>query len=211
MFTGIIQGLGEVTAVIRLNRERRLTIRPLFKMENVEDGESIAIDGVCLSVEKHDASDFGVYASAETTQRTTLGELRQGARVNLERALELGQRLGGHIISGHVDCMATVAAISRKGQSLALRLTFPAEYSGQVIPRGSIALDGISLTVTNCGKGFLEVNIIPDSQERTNIAQWRSGDRINMETDIIGKYVQSLIRPWEAGMSREFLAMNGFA
>lgn len=213
MFTGIIQGLAEITAISRFNQERRLQVKPLFAMANIEDGESIALDGVCLSVENHVDGKFGAYASAETIDHSNLGNLGPGARVNLERALELGQRLGGHIISGHVDCVATVANIVRQGQSLRMRLNFPAQFSQEVVNKGSVALNGISLTVNECGPGFLEVNIIPDSQERSNILQWRPGSRINMETDIIGKYVRNLLKPWSRqriAINRDFLAQQGF-
>lgn len=211
MFTGIIQGLGEIEAAQRSNQERRLRIRPLFAMNEIEDGESIAVNGVCLSVEKHETGAFSAYASAETITRSTLGNLQAGTKVNLEQALKIGQRLGGHIVSGHIDCVATVASLAKIGQSLRIRLNFPRVFSPQVISKGSVALDGISLTVNDCGAGYLEVNIIPDSQKRTNIYLWRAGTKINMETDIIGKYVQSLLRPWEQGQSkRDFLAANGF-
>lgn len=211
MFTGIIQGLGEIEAAQRSDQERRLRIRPLFAMNDIEDGESIAVNGVCLSVEKHEGGAFSAYASAETITRSTLGNLQAGTRVNLEQALKMGQRLGGHIVSGHIDCVATVASLAKTGQSLRIRLNFPREFSPQVISKGSVALDGISLTVNDCGAGHLEVNIIPDSQKRTNIGLWRAGSKINMETDIIGKYVQSLLHPWEQGQSKlDFLAANGF-
>lgn len=211
MFTGIIQGLGVIEEARRFNQERRLRIHPLFAIDDMEDGESIAVNGVCLSVEEHDASSFSAYASAVTLARSALGTLGQGARVNLEQALKLGQRLGGHIVSGHIDCVATVASLARYGQSLRIRVNFPREFSPQIISKGSVALDGISLTVNKCGPGSLEVNIIPDSQKRTNIESWRAGSKINMETDIIGKYVQSLLNPWEQGqLRRNFLAENGF-
>lgn len=211
MFTGIIQGLGAVEATRRINQERRLRIRPLFVMADIEDGESVAVNGVCLSVEEHDTGSFSAYASAETVSRSTLGNLLPGTKVNLEQALRLGQRLGGHIVSGHIDCVATVSSLAKIGQSLQIRLSFPREFSPQVISKGSVALDGISLTVNDCGPGYLEVNIIPDSQKRTNIESWRTGSKINMETDIIGKYVQNLLNPWERGrLNRDFLAANGF-
>lgn len=212
MFTGIIQGLGRIMTVSRKGSERRFTIQPLFEMPNIQAGESIAINGVCLSVEAHTPQAFTVYASVETLQRSNLGELEPGSTPNLERALELGERLGGHIVSGHVDCLATVIQIGRAGQSLKMKLDFPQQFGPQVVSKGSIALNGISLTVNECGRNFLEVNIIPDSQKRTNIMDWRVGSKINMETDLIGKYVQHMLAPWQAGgINREFLAKHGFA
>lgn len=180
-------------------------------MDHIQDGESIAINGVCLSVESHGEGTFGVYASRETLQRSNLGELEPGSTPNLERALELGDRLGGHIVSGHVDCIATVSQLGRAGQSLQIKLEFTAEFGPQVVTKGSIALNGISLTINECGRDFLDVNIIPDSQKRTNILDWRRGSKINMETDIIGKYVQRMLAPWEQGkLNQDFLARHGF-
>lgn len=215
MFTGIVEGLGIVTGMDGLGNERRFTIRPLFAMENIVDGESIAVNGACLSVEKHGASAFTVYASSETAARTNLGSLRNADKVNLERALKLGDRLGGHIVSGHVDCLAEVKKIGKTGESLQLRLGFPPQFAGQIISKGSVALNGISLTVNKCGNNFLEVNVIPDSQRRTNLPLWKIGSPINMETDIIGKYAQHLMASWQEetaspSLDIAFLARNGF-
>ncbi len=225
MFTGIIQGQGEILAFQGNRTERRFRIRPHCAMPHMTDGESIAVNGVCLSVEEHGADFFVAYASAETLSRTTLGALCAGDFVNLERALALGERLGGHMVSGHVDCLATVRSIRPAGQSLRCRLSFPAEYAPQIIPKGSVALDGISLTVNDCGPDFLEVNIIPDTSKRTTMRRWKSGTLVNLETDLIGKYVHSLLSAWRqapgmqqtlpkgdnAGrLSREMLLRNGF-
>ncbi|MBO4301182.1 MAG: riboflavin synthase [Desulfovibrio sp.] len=223
MFTGIIQGQGEVLET-NGSSERRFTLHPHFDMPNVVDGESIAVNGACLSVERHSSTEFAVYASAETLSRTTLINLRKGSMVNLERALMMGDRLGGHLVSGHVDCMATVRALHRVGQSVSCRLSFPPEYGPEVIAKGSVCLDGISLTVNVCGPDFLEVNIIPDTQKRTTMSQWRPGCPVNMETDIIGKYVRSLLcshlpgkgqkseghEDARSGLSQDFLLRNGF-
>ena len=210
MFTGLVQGMGEVRRLVRGASECRLEIVPLFPLENIIDGESIAVNGACLSVEEHHDSVFTAYASAETLARTTLGSLRTGAHVNLERALQLGSRLGGHIVSGHVDCIATVTQLARAGQSLRCTLTFPREFAPEVIPKGSVTLDGISLTV----------NVIPDTQRRTVMAQWRPGSRVNMETDVLGKYVRRQFQCREeeqsrpgrtaSGVSYDLLLQNGF-
>lgn len=196
MFTGIIQCEGEILASRQEGAERRFSVRPLVPLADVIDGESIAVNGACLSVESHSHEAFTVYASGETVARTTLGALTSGARVNLERALALGDRLGGHLVSGHVDCVAVVRSIERRGQSLCCRLTFPAAFGREVIPKGSVALDGISLTVNACGGDFLEVNVIPDTRRRTTMRAWRPGGRVNMETDLVGKYVARLLEPW---------------
>ncbi|MDO5483923.1 MAG: riboflavin synthase [Desulfovibrionaceae bacterium] len=220
MFTGIIQGQGEIISLRSGNGECRMGIRPLFPLHDYTAGESIAVNGACLSVETFTKDSFTAYASGETLARTTLGRLRQGHLVNLERALSLGDRLGGHLVSGHVDCLATVRELRPAGQSVICRLEFPERFGPEVIAKGSVALDGISLTVNDCGPDFLEVNIIPDTQKRTTMRRWKPGEQVNMETDLIGKYVRSLLGPWNnagerspspaGGVSRELLLRNGF-
>ena len=225
MFTGIIQGQGEVLALRDCGTGRRCSLRPLFSLPSIVDGESIAVNGACLSVETHGERVFTAYASTETLSRTTLGRLKTGDSVNMERALAMGDRLGGHLVSGHVDCLATVRSVTGAGQSLCCRIAFPKEYGVEVIAKGSVALDGISLTINDCGPDFLEVNIIPDTQKRTTMRNWRPGTLVNMETDLIGKYVRSLLGAWApggksaaeqtaaaqtSGLSREMLLRNGF-
>ncbi|WP_297217991.1 riboflavin synthase [uncultured Desulfovibrio sp.] len=227
MFTGIIQCMGQIVAVQRNGREARFTVRPQGNFADLQDGESIAHDGVCLSLESHTAQEYVVYASAETLACSTLGTFAVGQLVNLERALALGDRLGGHLVSGHVDCVAHVRRILAAGASRCVEIAFPAEHAPEVIAKGSVALDGISLTINDCGDDFLRVNIIPDTQKRTTMQRWRAGTPVNMETDLLGKYVRRMLRCGEvpaaspvspgtgrsagsAGMSREFLARNGF-
>ncbi|MDR3363073.1 MAG: riboflavin synthase [Desulfovibrio sp.] len=216
MFTGIIQGQGEVVSLRKSGAESRLTICPLYVLENLSDGESIAVNGVCLSVEEHGSDSFTVYASAHTLSQTTFSALKVGALVNMERALALGERLGGHLVSGHVDCTASVLEMRAAGQSRIYRFAFPVAFAPEVIPKGSVALDGISLTVTVCGENYLEVNIIPDTQKHTTACGWRVGALVNMETDMIGKYVRRLMETGVAGVeksvgvSKDLLLRNGF-
>jgi riboflavin synthase len=214
MFTGIIQGQGRLATVRRSGRERVLSIRALFALEALVAGESMAVNGACLTVESGGDGLFTAYASAETLTRTNLSLLRPDSLVNLERALAIGQRLGGHLVSGHVDCLATVQNVRDAGQSLLIRLGFPAEYGELVIPKGSVALDGISLTVNNCGDDFLEVNVIPETRRATTIAFWAPGTRVNMEADMIGKYVRRILASRLAGtrtgLDEHFLREHGF-
>ena len=220
MFTGIILGQGEIRSVQNMGKETRLTIKPLCDLTDYVLGESIATNGVCLTVEEFGGDWFTVYASAETMGLTNLGKLKNGSRVNLERALAMGDRLGGHIVSGHVDCLGKVDSVRPAGLSKIYRLTFPEEFVTQVIPKGSVTLDGISLTVNACGNDFLEVNIIPETQKITTIAQWNPGYSVNIETDVIGKYVQRMLGAWQPGakqeapaesaITEEFLRLNGF-
>lgn len=226
MFTGLVHGQGEVSALERRDGQMRVRLRPLFSLPEPCVGESMAVNGACLTLESWDASSgtFAVYASMETVERTTLGRVRVGARVNLERALAVGDRLGGHLVSGHVDTVAHVKEIRAAGDSRWCRLAFAPEWSAQIVPKGSVALDGISLTVNACGPGWLEVNVIPETWRVTTISAWAEGHPVNLETDMIGKYVQHLLafgirvdageesgeRPASAGITREFLREHGF-
>lgn len=211
MFTGLIQGPGAILGVSgrrgegaggHAGRETRLEIAPVVPFHEYVRGESIAVNGVCLTVESFSTDRFSVFASAETLRLTNLGSLRTGMRVNLERALALGDRLGGHMVSGHVDCLARVGEMRQTGQSRWFRLLYPEAFSPLVVTKGSVTLDGISLTVNTCGDGFLEVNIIPETWRNTTISSWLPGLDVNMETDLIGKYVQRMLGPWTGGASR---------
>lgn len=219
MFTGLVQGLGRIERVDTRGPETRLAVRAEFPLPDVALGESIAVNGVCLTVEQDlSGGAFLVYASAESMARTNLGGLRAGSVANLERALALGDRLGGHLVSGHVDCVAQVASVSPAGESKQYRLVFPAEFGPLVVPKGSVALDGISLTVNDCGDDWLSVNIIPETQQRTTISGWSPGAAVNMETDLIGKYVLKMLSPYAAktqggaggSISETFLREHGF-
>ena len=214
MFTGLVMGMGEVARITPGDGESRFAFRPLFSAPAWVKGESIAINGACLSVETFDKTSFTAYASRETLSRTNLGALSVGGRVNLERALALGDRLGGHMVSGHVDGLAEVESIRKAGSSLIVRVRFPEEFSAQVIPKGSVALDGVSLTVNQCGPGFLEVNVIPETQQTTTVGSWVAGRRLNFESDLIAKYVERMLGPWdkkpESRLTLDFLRDNGF-
>ncbi|MCG8529605.1 MAG: riboflavin synthase [Desulfovibrionales bacterium] len=220
MFTGIILGQGTIRSVQNMGKETRLTIKPLCEIKDYVLGESIATNGVCLTVEDFGADWFTVYASAETMGLSNLGKLKAGSTVNLERALAMGDRLGGHIVSGHVDCIGTVDSVRPAGLSKIYNITFPQVFATQVIPKGSVTLDGISLTVNACGNNFLEVNIIPETQKITTIANWTPGYSVNIETDVIGKYVQRMLGAWQpdaaepssaaSSITEDFLRQNGF-
>lgn len=215
MFTGLIIGVGEVTGVKPGSGESRFAFTPLFSVSRWVKGESIAVNGVCLSVETFDQHSFTAYASQETLRLSNLDSLRRGDRVNLERALALGDRLGGHMVSGHADSVAVVESIRAAGQSKVIRVRYPEEFSSQVIAKGSVALDGVSLTVNACGPGFLEVNVIPETQESTTIGTWTAGRELNFETDMIGKYVEQMLRAWketpeQSRLTMDFLRDNGF-
>lgn len=220
MFTGIIQCLGDVTARRGARREARFAITPRAPFPRPETGESVAVNGACLTAENFSGGAFTAFASEETLSVTTLADLAAGSVVNLERAVAVGDRLGGHIVSGHVDCIAAVASVAAKGDSVIFRLAFPRAMGHLVVAKGSVALDGVSLTVNECGPDFLTVNVIPETLGRTVLASWQPGRRVNMETDLIGKYVarimetgyvSSLGGPEQSpGLTLDFLRENGF-
>jgi riboflavin synthase len=217
MFTGLIEEVGRVVRSAAAGEQRRLTIR--CTIHDFQQGESIAVNGVCLTVETFAAGEFTAYASAETVARTNVGGLAPGSRVNLERALALGDRLGGHMVSGHVDCLAEVSHRSPAGESTRFAIAYDQQFDPLVVDKGSVALDGISLTVNECGDGWLSVNIIPATMAETTIGDWKPGTAVNMELDIIGKYVQRMVAPHakaaggekeQSGLTLETLRRHGF-
>jgi riboflavin synthase len=218
MFTGLVMGLGRIEEARARGGETRFRIKALFDLDNIVIGESIAVSGACLTVETAGHKEFTAYASGETLSKTGLGTLTPGSTVNLERALALGDRLGGHLVAGHVDCQARIESVTPAGQSTQYRLTYPEEFSIYVVPKGSVALDGVSLTVNECGQGYLTVNIIPSTMGATTIPSWKPGVSVNMETDMLGKYVLRMLGPWKAAggeaktsrISEEFLRGHGF-
>ncbi len=219
MFTGLVMGMGRIEAADNRGDETRFRIRALFTLSDITLGESIAVNGVCLTVETFGDNWFTAYASRETMSVTSLGELKVGKEANLERAMAMGDRFGGHIVSGHVDALATVAEVRPAGESNIYKLKFDATHGKYVIPKGSVALDGISLTINACGADWLEVNIIPETQKATTISNWTPGRNVNMETDVIGKYVERMVAPWtgqsgenekKSGITMEYLRKHGF-
>lgn len=192
MFTGIITDVGRVKAV-ESNGDTRFTIETAFDMETVAIGASIANCGVCLTVIDKGPGWFAVQASAETLSKTTLGSWAPGTRVNLERAMKLGDELGGHIVSGHVDGVATVADVRPDGESKRITFEAPAHLAKYVASKGSVAIDGVSLTVNDVDGARFGVNIIPHTQVATTFGDLKPGDRVNMEIDMLARYVARLV------------------
>lgn len=214
MFTGLIEDIGVVVSLSRNNTAGRLTITTALKCHEIVIGDSIAINGVCLTVtENNSQSQLSFDVSPETLSCTNLGALCSGSKVNLEQALKMGNRLGGHIVSGHIDCTARLANREKlSGGNTVLTFVLPAEKTRYLIPKGSVAIDGISLTVNSVTSTGFSINIIPHTGTATTITALSVGDMVNIETDIIGKYVERLTAPWKSsgGLSMQTLAENGF-
>jgi riboflavin synthase len=193
MFTGLVEALGRVLEIQANAGSTRLGIESDPAFEGLERGESIAVDGACLTVVAHDNERFFVDVVQETLSRTTLHGLRQGDQVNLERSLRVGDRLGGHLVQGHVDGTAPVAATPSHGDDRRMRVGLTDELRRYVALKGSITLQGVSLTVSAVERTSFEVALIPETLARTNLGQFREGDRLNVEVDLLARYLESLI------------------
>lgn len=219
MFTGLIAGTGTLLRIDRHGPDAGLVIQAHYAMDGIALGESIAVDGACLTVTAFKGNVFTADVSAETLSRTTLGRKTAGCRFNLERALRMGDPLGGHLVSGHVDGIGTLRDRSAEGRSVRLFFGAPRELTRYIIQKGSIAINGVSLTVNQCGDGEFDVNIVPHTARETTIDGLKVGDEVNLETDLIGKYVEKMLghlvghqnRPREVSRIDEaFLQKHGF-
>jgi riboflavin synthase len=194
MFTGIVEDVGTIKEIKTKTKEVLFTIETKnIDVGEIQLGESISVNGTCLTVIAMGKNTFTVEASHETLRRTILSKLKVGSRVNLERALKLGGRLGGHIVNGHVDGVGKVESIERRGKSIEVWFSLPEEFSKYVVEKGSIAVDGVSLTVNAVRGNWFSVNIIPYTQEATIFAELKPGDFVNIECDIIAKYVEKFV------------------
>lgn len=192
MFTGIIEEIGEVKSTSSVGENRKLEIKAKKIVAGLQIGESININGACQTVIKVNPDSFMVEAVQETLKRSNLGLLKKGDRVNLERALKLSDRLGGHLVSGHIDCTAEIKSISSDGNSSTFEFTSSAEYSALLVEKGSIAIEGISLTVAELKKNSFTVAFIPFTLKMTTLGQKKAGDLVNLEFDLFGKYVKRI-------------------
>lgn len=214
MFTGLIEDVGTVKSMQTGAGQAVLTISTSIPMIELTMGESIAIDGVCLTVTQFGDGRFSADVSPETLQCTTLGRLSPGHRVNLERALRLSDRLGGHLVTGHVDGLARLIEKRRDGNAWQLTLQADADLCKQLVAKGSVAVDGISLTVNEIAGETFSLAIIPHTLEKTTLQNSGVGDEVNIETDLIGKYVARFLTSDESakdkGVTLESLAKHGF-
>ncbi|MCC6765810.1 MAG: riboflavin synthase [Deltaproteobacteria bacterium] len=191
MFSGIIECVGTVAAVRRARSDAELTLTSRFR--GLVLGESIAVNGACMTVTSRRGSTFTVLVSAESLRRTTLGALRRDDPVNLERSLRLSDRLSGHFVFGHVDGIGTVEAIEPEGGSALYRFSLPRGFARFLVEKGSIAVDGVSLTVFDCGRRSFTVAVIPHTAAATTLGRKRPGDRVNLETDMLARYVDRAV------------------
>ena len=199
VFTGIIEAVGTVRALARHPSGARITVAAAIIAESARLGDSLAVDGACLTVAALAGDAVVCDLSAETRSRTTLGALRVGTRVNLERPLRLGDRLGGHLVSGHVDALGQLVSRIPQGEGAVYRIRFPESLAPLLVPKGSVAVDGISLTVAALAGDHFDVAVIPYTLRGTTLADKRVGAQLNLEADLIGKYVARLMAGRTAG------------
>ncbi|MDX2494492.1 MAG: riboflavin synthase [Desulfuromusa sp.] len=215
MFTGLIQSIGKVRNLKRQGDAAQLQISSSFVENDLQLGESIAVNGACLTVTAWNKSNFTVDISPETMHCTTLGALQPNQHVNLERALSLSDRLGGHLVSGHIDCVATVKRRYQDQNAIRFEFAVPAEVMRYLVKKGSVAVDGISLTVNQVEQNMFSIAVIPQSLAMTTLSSCREGSRVNIETDLLGRYVERLLQGQastknEQKVNLDFLAKNGF-
>ncbi len=217
MFTGLIEAIGFVSKIERRREYTRIALTSPWDLTEFKVGDSISVNGACLTIIGTEGKAFTADISKETIARTTLGELEPTDLVNLERALTPTDRLGGHLVLGHVDGTATITRRREDGGSITLMFRIPEDLLLSIVEKGSVAIDGISLTVNECIGNEFSVTVIPFTSQRTTIGRKRVGDKVNVETDIIGKYVQRFLsgqnregRHFASGLDMDFLVKHGF-
>jgi riboflavin synthase len=216
MFTGLIQDVGKIQAVEPAGGGVRLTLSTRLDLASLKIGDSISVDGVCLTVVRMSGTAFTAEVSPETLRKSTLSAARQGHPVNLETALKMSDPLGGHLVSGHVDGTGEILEVIPEGNSWRYRFGTSREISRYLVEKGSVAVDGISLTVAECGDNEFTVSVIPHTAQSTTLGNKKAGDRVNLENDIIAKYVEKFLRQREdpgkptSRIDASFLSQHGF-
>jgi riboflavin synthase len=213
MFTGIVENKGKVLKVDHRGEMKRLTLDVPFDLTEMQLGDSININGVCLTVVEKRGRAISVDLSPESLQRTTLARVKEADQVNLERALRLSDRLGGHIVTGHIDGIGTIIERRIDGNSLYLKVRIPQTVTPYVVQKGSIAIDGISLTVNEFREDWIRLTLIPYTLEKTTLIEKKVGEEVNVEADVLGKYVEKVLdrgRGTSKGIDLSFLKQHGF-
>lgn len=219
MFTGLVEELGKVKSISRGQKSVRLTINALKILTDVKLGDSIAVNGTCLTVVDYSDKFFTADVMPETVDKTVLAKLRPGDTVNLERTMRLGDRFGGHIVSGHIDGMGIISGMTKDDNAVIIRIEAGQEVMRYIIKKGSVAIDGISLTVVECTEEWFTVSLIPHTASMTTLGIKKIGDPVNLETDVIGKYVEKLLGinykdnadKANSGITLDFLGKHGFS
>ncbi|TCB52021.1 riboflavin synthase [Acinetobacter sp. ANC 4779] len=217
MFTGIIESLGKVESLQSVGGDVRLRIGTHLDMSDVHLGDSIATNGICLTVIEWGENWYAADVSRESLNRTTLGTWKVGQRVNVEKAMLPTTRFGGHIVSGHVDAVGEITVVREDARSIYYEVTAPAEIAKYLAEKGSVTVDGISLTINHLRGNVISLNLIPHTAERTNIGTWKTGAKVNLEVDVLARYIERLMLGDKAAETKEqsklsmaFLAENGF-
>lgn len=215
MFTGLIEEIGKVESIVKLTKSAKIIIKAYEVLKEIKLGDSISTNGVCLTVAEATSSSFAVDVMAETMRRSNLHSLSPGDEVNLERALRVGDRLGGHLVSGHIDGTGTVANYEKEDNAVWVTISTTPEILKYVVQKGSITIDGISLTVADVNESVLKVSVIPHTREVTTLLRKKVGDIVNLECDMVGKYIEKLLlakeqAPVKQGLDMNFLREHGF-
>ena len=207
MFTGIVEEIGTVKSV----SQNQLTLQAHKVLEGTKLGDSIAVNGTCLTITELREKTFAVGIMPETLRRTNLGELKINDQVNLERALEIGGRLGGHFVQGHIDGTGKVISLNMEGQATVMKISAPPETARYLVEKGFIAIDGTSLTITECDSNSFSVALVSFTKQNSIIGNRRPGDSVNLEVDIIAKYIEKLNNTGDSRITLDFLSEHGFA
>lgn len=210
MFTGIIEEKGYIENIVHGAKSCRLTVKADKIFDDLKLGDSVAVNGVCLTAQTINKPYFIADVMAETVRMTGLGNLTKGSTVNLERAMQLNGRFGGHIVSGHIDGVGTIVAMVREDNAVRVTVSAKSEIIKYIIYKGSVTLDGISLTVAETAKDRFTVSVIPHTAAETTLLEKSVGDRLNIECDVIGKYVEKMLDNSGGGITTDFLKENGF-
>jgi riboflavin synthase len=216
MFTGLVEEIGTIQSVIKSTKSAKIIIKASKVLEDVKLGDSISTNGVCLTVTEYSAKNFTVDVMAETMRRSNLNNLSPGDEVNLERALKVGDRLGGHIVSGHIDGVGMVSKYEDEDNAVWITISAAPEILKYIVQKGSIAIDGVSLTVAYVDDSVFKVSIIPHTKDVTTLLRKKAGVQVNLECDMVGKYIEKLMgakeqAPVKQGINFNFLSEHGFA
>ncbi len=194
MFTGLIEEIGEISAIRPIGAGKRISVKASKILDDLKIDDSVALNGACQTVVAVSGNQFEVEAVEETLRKSSLGQFRPGMKINLERAARLGDRMGGHLVQGHVDTIGTIANIQKESAGILVWVAYPSEYAKYIIPTGSVTIDGISLTTARVEANRFMVSVIPHTWKLTNLNNIRIGSYVNLEFDVLGKYIEKMLK-----------------